>query len=142
MSRIQLFIITIVIVIIAFGIWIFKQITPSLPTTLTLYTSITCPHCQAVDQFIKKNNLHRKLDFTEKQLESHKTYIHELMRVVRFCGYHTNQLPIPVLWTGSEKSCIIGERDIIHYFNQKISPRKNQSTVTKITPPQRHITKK
>lgn len=137
MGKIKLFIIAIIIAIIVFGIWTFKQITPSLPKRLTLYTSKRCPHCQVVDQFIQANNLHAKLDFQEKKLESHKRYIRELVRVVRFCGYQTNQLPIPVLWTGTTKTCIVGERDIIHYFSQHTNPEQNQSTVTKVTPSRR-----
>jgi len=137
MGKIKLFIIAIIIAIIGFGIWTFKQITPSLPNKLTLYTSEKCPHCQTVDRYIASNNLHDKLDFQEKQLESQTRYVRELVRVIRFCGYQTNQLPIPVLWTGTAKTCLVGERDIIHYLNQQTNPEQNQSTVTKVTPPRR-----
>jgi glutaredoxin len=136
MGKIKLFIIVIIIAIILFGIWVFKQITPALPDAVTLYTSKTCPHCQIVDNFIQTNNIHGQLKFTEKQLENHTRYVRELIRVVRFCGYRTNELPIPVLWTGSTKTCIIGERDIIHYIQLQINPQKNQSTITKIQKPQ------
>lgn len=137
MGKIKIFIIVIIIAIFGFGIWVFRQVTPSLPNTVTLYTSKTCPHCQTVDRFIQSNNLHDKITFQEKQLESHTKYVRELIRVVRFCGHQTNQLPIPVLWTGTTKTCIVGERDIIHYFNQQTNPEQNQSTITKVTPPRR-----
>jgi glutaredoxin len=139
MGKIKLFIIAIIIAVILFGIWIFKQVTPSLPNTVTLYTSKTCPHCQVVDNFIQTQNIHNKLNFTEKQLESHTRYVRELVRVVRFCGYQTNQLPIPVLWTGQTQTCVVGEKDIIHYFNQQINPQQNQGTVTKIQRPRRTV---
>ena len=137
MGKVKLFIVAIIIAIIGFGLWIFIQVTPSLPEITTLYTSKSCPHCETVETFIQTKRLHNTLSFKEKQLEAHRRYVQELVRVMRFCGYHTNQLPVPVLWTGTTKTCVVGERDIIHYFEQQTNPSKNSTTVTKITPPSR-----
>ena len=135
MGKVKLFILAILVAIIAFGIWVFTQVRPSLPNKPTLYVTQNCPHCQNVKTYIQKNQVHTQFDFDEKQLNAHSRDIRELVRVMRFCGYQTNQLPIPVLWTGNTQKCIVGEKNIISFFDKKsthttIVPEKKM----KITP--------
>jgi len=124
----KIFILIIILIGIALGIWIYMA-KHALPQNTTLFESAECPHCQKVMSFIKTNKLHQKFQFAQKRLDHSTQNVKELVNVMRFCGFDTKTgIPIPVLWTGKiTQKCLTGDKDIIHYFKQQLKTKPNKS---------------
>jgi len=116
-----IFIIILILIAAALGIGIYRM-KHALPKNETLYESTECPHCEKVMTFIQTQQLHKKITFDQKQLDTSSSTVRELAKVMRFCGYDVNQgIPIPVLWTGeTTQKCITGDEDIIQYFKHQL----------------------
>jgi len=83
---------------------------------VVLYYSSQCPHCKIVADYIRNHNIHQKVSFEEKEVLSSQRNANELVRHALFCAIPSNNIQIPLLWTGS--TCVVGDAAIIHYFKQ------------------------
>ncbi|MDD5623989.1 MAG: hypothetical protein PHI23_04755 [Candidatus Peribacteraceae bacterium] len=91
------------------------------PEGIILYYGDTCPHCEVVDAFIRENKMHEKIVFTEKEVFQDKKNAYELGKKATLCGLSTDQIVVPLLWTGT--GCLIGEQDIEQFLTVRSLPR-------------------
>lgn len=90
------------------------------PTSeIVLFYGLGCPHCAIVEEYIKQNNIQSKISFVQKEVYYNQNNAKELEEKAKICGLPTNLIGVPFLWDG--KRCIIGDRDIINFFKQKIN---------------------
>ena len=82
-----------------------------------------CPHCALVEEYFKTNNIHEKISFEEKEVYYNQQNAQELIAKAKLCGIKENAIGVPFLWDG--KTCIIGDRPIIDFFNNLL---KNNSS--------------
>ena len=58
----------------------------SKPSGMILFYSISCPHCKQLESFIKKNDLHKKIKFSEKEITRSRanfTLLLDIMKTVK-----------------------------------------------------------
>jgi len=92
--------------------------TPTL-TNITLFYGDGCPHCEIVEEFIKKNNLKDKISFVQKEVYNDKKNSDDLVAKAKICGIPTNSIGVPFLWDGTK--CLVGGKDIIDLFKSLIN---------------------
>jgi len=78
-----------------------------------------CPHCALVENFIAENNIEAKVPFVKKEVYYNKQNADELAEKAKTCDIPTNSIGVPFLWDGTK--CLVGDQDIIKFFNQKIN---------------------
>ncbi len=89
------------------------------PTNITLFYGDGCPHCETVEEFIKKNNLKDKISFVQKEVYNDKKNSDDLVAKAKICGIPTNSIGVPFLWDGTK--CLVGGKDIIDLFKSLIN---------------------
>ena len=94
---------------------------PAGPATqedgIVLFYGISCPHCALVNDFIQKNGIKEKVAFKEKEVYSNRSNAEELVATAEKCGILQDSIGVPFLWDGSK--CLIGDKDIIDFFEKK-----------------------
>jgi len=78
-----------------------------------------CPHCAIVEKYFKENKIEEKIKFAQKEVYYNKNNAKELEAKARICGLATDSIGVPFLWDGEK--CLIGDEDIIYFFQQKIN---------------------
>ncbi len=84
---------------------------------IVLFYSKSCPHCRRVEAFIDNNNIKQKISFIKKEISENETNKNDLIKKAKQCNLPLNKIGVPFLWDG--KKCIIGDEDIINFFEQK-----------------------
>ncbi len=82
-----------------------------------LFYGTGCPHCEIVEEFIKKNNIHEKLDFPEVEVFFNKDNAAVFAQKAKECGLDEKNLGVPLFW--AEGKCYSGDKDIISYLSDK-----------------------
>ena len=85
------------------------------------YYGVGCPHCKAVEDFIKENRVKEKVNFLEKEVYLHKKNQTELIEKAKSCNIPENAIGVPFLWDG--KNCLIGDTEIINFLKGKIDQK-------------------
>lgn len=127
MNKKTLLIIVIAVLAVAgvlLGFYFFNK--PEIDTSgIILFYGEDCPHCKLVDDFITQNKVEEKVKFRRLEVpfgEKTSSQLVEnakvLLEKLQACGLKTEQVGIPFLWDG--KTCIIGDQDIIKFFQEKI----------------------
>lgn len=83
-------------------------------STLVLYTSKTCPHCQLVKEYMQRNQISEKITITVKDVVTSLKNQDDLVAKAKICKLDTKKLGIPLLFDG--QNCYSGDTDIINYF--------------------------
>lgn len=92
---------------------------PAVDTTgIVLFYGDTCSHCKNVEDFIVKNKVEEKVEFTRLEVFNNQSNAKILANKAKICKIDTTQIGVPFLWDG--KTCIIGDVDIIKFFQDKI----------------------
>jgi glutaredoxin len=104
-----------------------QQNNQPIKESLVFYYGITCPHCKDVEEFINTNNIHDKVEFTEKEVYENKENSDELSKVAQSCGIPLNQIFVPFLYDNGE--CIIGSDKIIANLANKAGIEATSSAV-------------
>lgn len=94
---------------------------PAQKSKIVLFYGEGCPHCANVDQFLKDNKIDEKISFDKKEVYNNKDNAAELFEKAGKCGLSQGEVGVPFLWTGSE--CLVGDTDIINFFQQKINEK-------------------
>ena len=85
---------------------------------MILFYSISCPHCKQLESFIKKNDLHKKIKFSEKEITRSRANFTLLLDIMKNCKEGAgNYVEVPLLWTGSK--CLVGNEKIISFFKHE-----------------------
>ena len=98
-----------------------NSVSPVGPATqedgIVLFYGTGCPHCALVNDFIQKNGIKEKVAFKEKEVYSNRSNAEELAVIAEKCGIPQDSIGVPFLWDGSK--CLIGDKDIIDFFEKK-----------------------
>lgn len=89
---------------------------------IILFYGEGCPHCTKVENYIEKNKVQDKISFTQKEVYYNKTNAEELHAKAAICGLSTDSIGVPFLWNG--KNCLTGDKNIINFFEQKITEQQ------------------
>ncbi|MDD4628679.1 MAG: hypothetical protein PHE68_04795 [Candidatus Peribacteraceae bacterium] len=77
-----------------------------------------CPHCEIVEKYFADNRVEEKVMFEKKEVYYNKKNQREMAAHAKTCGLPTDNIGVPFLWTGS--GCLIGDKDIIDFFQKKL----------------------
>ncbi len=83
---------------------------------MILFYSLSCPHCQNVEQYIETNKVKEKYSFDRLEVSKNQNNSAQLAAKARACGLDTQGIGVPFLWTGEK--CLMGDTDIIEFFQQ------------------------
>ena len=87
-----------------------------------LYYSVTCPHCQLVEQYINDNKVLDKFPMTLKEVSQSKEAATELISKAELCGVAQKDLGVPFLV--ADGKCLVGDTDIIDFLKTKTGASK------------------
>jgi len=94
-----------------------NEVEPSINQIIFFYGD-GCPHCAIVEEYFQENNIKEKVSFTEKEVYNNQKNSQELLEKARICGIPTDSIGVPFLWDGAK--CLVGDQDIIEFFDSKI----------------------
>lgn len=80
-----------------------------------------CSHCVNVDKFIFENKIEDKLIFSRLEVFKNTNNSKILVQKANTCGLPTDKIGVPFLWDGSK--CVVGDVDIIKFFQEKINAK-------------------
>jgi len=92
---------------------------------MILFYGQGCPHCAKVEEFINQNKVDEKISFEMKEIYYNTQNNAEFREKANTCGLPPAGLGVPLLWYDSSK-CLVGDVDIISFFNQKINEGGNK----------------
>ena len=114
-------IIILVAVIIGFIYWGLNQTEEqeiALPTdVITYYYGEGCSHCKDVAEFLEKNNIAEKVEFSKKEVWSNSENKKEMNQRVEECGLSKAGTGVPFLYTRGE--CLIGTPKVTEFFKKE-----------------------
>ena len=84
---------------------------------IILFYGNGCPHCAIVEDYINKNKIQEKIPLIQKEVYYNQNNAKDLEAKAKICGLPTDSIGVPFLWNG--KDCLIGDKDIINFFEQK-----------------------
>ena len=87
---------------------------------IILFYGNGCPHCANVEKFIKENKVDEKVSFKSLEVYSNKDNANLLMEIATECKLPTDSIGIPFLWDGPNMTCVVGEPDVVSFFQSKI----------------------
>jgi hypothetical protein len=88
---------------------------------IILFYGDGCPHCAIVEEHIKENKFDEKIAFSQKEIYNNRANAKELEKKAEICGIPTDSIGVPFLWDGDGEKCLIGDEDIVNFFEQKIN---------------------
>ncbi|PJE67770.1 hypothetical protein COU95_00635 [Candidatus Shapirobacteria bacterium CG10_big_fil_rev_8_21_14_0_10_40_9] len=94
---------------------------PNSQNQIILFYGDGCPHCAIVEEYLKENQAESKISFAQKEVYYNQSNAKELEEKAKLCGMPTDSIGVPFLWDGEK--CIIGDRDIIEFFEQKVNEK-------------------
>jgi len=83
---------------------------------MILFYSLSCPHCQNVEQYINDNKVTEKYQFARLEISQNQKNSAKLIARAKACGLETQGLGVPFLWTGEK--CLMGDTEIIDFFKK------------------------
>ncbi len=84
---------------------------------IILFYGQLCPHCQKVEEFIAKNKVKNKVQFSEKEVSFHKANANLMFQKAQKCGIKKDDLGVPFLWNNGQ--CLMGENKVIQFFQEE-----------------------
>jgi len=118
MKKLLPYIIITALVLIAGLIIFYPNPASSLPKEPVLFVGEGCPHCQKVEDFIKNNEVDKKINFSVKEVWYNQGNAILMNKVWKQCGLNPRNMGVPFYWDGN--NCLSGEVEIINYFQSKI----------------------
>lgn len=110
----------IVLLVIVGGIFVLSQ--NKAPNggahQIILFFGETCPHCLNVEQFLQANNVEQKISFEKKEVYNNRANADLLASKARECGINDRQIGVPFLYANGR--CLVGEEEVINFFQEKI----------------------
>jgi len=85
-------------------------------SNIILFYSEYCSHCLAVKEYIQENKIEDKISFETKDANQNTELLFEKASI---CGIDPNHVGVPFLFDGEK--CILGDEDIIDFFESKIN---------------------
>jgi flagellar basal body-associated protein FliL len=88
---------------------------------IILYYKEACPFCLNVEKFMAENKVEEKITLEKKEVHENKDNAAELGQKAEFCKINSNEVGVPFLWDGPNAKCLVGDVDIINFFQQKLN---------------------
>ncbi len=86
---------------------------------ITFYSGDNCPECINVEKYLTDNNVKDKLAFEEKNINKNQSDSEQMAEDALQCDVEVESFDVPFLW--ADGTCYLGEKDIINFFEQKLS---------------------
>jgi len=90
----------------------------AVESDIILFYGDTCPYCLVVDRFVEDNKVEEKISFKHLEVYRNQANAALMTAKARVCGLNTNSIGVPFLWDGA--NCLIGDRDIIAFFEAEL----------------------
>jgi len=118
-------------VIVIIGVLVFKQ----EGAKAILFYGDGCPHCKIVDDYIEANGVEEHFQFRRMEVFNNRGNAALMNKYAKDCGLDTSQgMGVPFFFDG-DKTCLIGDQDIINYFGGGTEPDVTGTDVTATTTP-------
>ena len=91
--------------------------------SIVLFFHTECLYCDKVDDYIRTNDVQKKVEFVKLDVLAADYNRNELQDKAQICGLEIDSIGVPLLWDGPGKKCVIGYVDIIEFFRQKMSKK-------------------
>jgi hypothetical protein len=91
------------------------------PVGVILFYGDGCSHCKIVEDFILESKIEEKVEFTKSEVFNNKDNAKLLVEKANICGLPTDKIGVPFLWDG--KTCVVGDVDIIKFFQDKANAK-------------------
>jgi glutaredoxin len=93
--------------------------TVSSSDSVILFYGRECPHCQIVEDFISKNNVKDKVQFSQAEIFHNQKNSEIFVEKEKACGVTDgNKMGVPFLV--ADGKCYSGQEDVIKYFQDKM----------------------
>ena len=89
-------------------------------TGIILFYDDNCQQCAKVDDFIKNNDIEKKVEFIRLDIFNNDTNKNILADKFKICGINPQNYGVPFLWDG--QACVLGYIDVIKFFQDKTRP--------------------
>lgn len=87
---------------------------------IIFFYGANCPFCVNVENFMTENKVEEKIQFEKKEVFYDENNANLLLKIVQKCGLPDDKIGVPMLWDGYNSKCIVGDKDIINFFQEKI----------------------
>ena len=81
------------------------------------YYGAECPHCKNINEFLEKNNIAEKVNFSKKEVWHDRANASEMTQAGAKCGIAKKDLGVPFIF--DDGKCLIGEPDVKKFFSEK-----------------------
>ena len=95
-----------------------KVTNEAVESDITFFYGDGCSYCKAVETYFDDNEVENRIDFTKREVYNNQANATLMAAKARACGLNTNSIGVPFLWDGSQ--CLIGDRDIIAFFEAEL----------------------
>ena len=117
MSKKTIITIIVALAVIAGAILLFRQAPAA--GSIALYYGQECPHCAAVEDYIKANNIDAKVKIDRLEVFHNQDNADQMAKVAQKCGIQGTQLGVPLLYDGSK--CYEGQDEVTNYLQQYLN---------------------
>lgn len=83
------------------------------------YYGNTCPHCQEVEEWMKKEKIDEKIRVEKKEVYQNQANAQELTLVAQNCGLDPNAIGVPFLY--ADGKCYIGTPTVKRILQERMS---------------------
>lgn len=104
-----------------------KAVPASDDAEIIFFYGKTCPHCEIVEEYLDKENVRSRVDFSEREVYDDPSSARLMMDRQKECGLDKEYVgAVPFLWT--KDKCYVGQDDIIRFFKDRIGDASDQGT--------------
>jgi glutaredoxin len=95
-----------------------KANAPAAEVSGTVYFyGAECPHCKTVNEFLEKEKIAEKVQFSKKEVWHDQGNAAEMMQAAKQCGLDPKKIGVPFIFDNG--TCKIGEPDVKKFFTEK-----------------------
>jgi len=87
---------------------------------IILFYGNGCPHCIKVEEFLDTNKASEKTSYEMKEVWGSDENRDLMMEKVAACGMDSGTVGVPFLWDGESGTCLIGDEQVIEFFQAKL----------------------
>ena len=91
----------------------------SVKSDIVLFYGDGCSYCKAVETYLEAENVESKISFSRREVYNNQANATLMAAKAKTCGLNTNSIGVPFLWDG--ENCLIGDRDIIAFFEAELA---------------------
>lgn len=95
----------------------------AVKSDIVLFYGDGCSYCKVVETYLETENVESKISFDKREVYNNQTNATLMTAKAKTCGLNTNSIGVPFLWDGS--NCLIGDRDIIAFFETELATLNN-----------------